>query len=437
MKVLWLCNIMLPAIAQELELPYSNREGWLTGIYERICREKKRNGNGMGIELGICFPMDEGTEEAMGRQEKQREFRLGESGVFCYGFRENLAVPERYDAGLEERLKEILEDFKPDMVHIFGTEFPHTLAMVRAFGRPERTLVGIQGLCSACAEAYMADLPERVVRRKTFRDWLRKDGILQQQEKFRIRGEREKEALGKTSHITGRTEFDRRETEKINGQAKYHFMNETMRPAFYSGRWKAEECVPYSIFLSQGDYPLKGFHYVLRALPEILRSYPRACVYVAGADVMRNESVMDKIKISSYGKYLLELIGTLGLEGHVKALGKLSAGEMKERLLKSSVFICPSSLENSPNSLGEAMLLGVPAVAADTGGIPSMMENGKEGLLYEPGNVKMLADCVLRTWEEKEETAQRAAAARTRALAAHDGERNFKRLLAIYEEIVQ
>ena len=137
MKVLWLCNIMLPAIAQELELPYSNREGWLTGIYERICREKKRNGNGMGIELGICFPMDEGTEEAMGRQEKQREFRLGESGVFCYGFRENLAVPERYDAGLEERLKEILEDFKPDMVHIFGTEFPHTLAMVRAFGRPD------------------------------------------------------------------------------------------------------------------------------------------------------------------------------------------------------------------------------------------------------------------------------------------------------------
>ena len=47
MKVLWLCNIMLPAIAQELELPYSNREGWLTGIYERICREKKRNGNGI------------------------------------------------------------------------------------------------------------------------------------------------------------------------------------------------------------------------------------------------------------------------------------------------------------------------------------------------------------------------------------------------------
>lgn len=446
MRILWLCNIMLPAIARELELPYSNREGWLTGIYERICRAKERaagSGNdspgqaGAGIELGICFPMDEKTADAVERQEKAGGFRLEESGSLCYGFVENLAAPEVYDDRLEGRLKEILEDFKPDMVHIFGTEFPHTLAMVRAFGRPERTLVGIQGLCSACAEAYMADLPERVIRRKTFRDWLRKDSIPQQQEKFRIRGEREKEALGKTAHITGRTEFDRRETEKINGKATYHFMNETMRPVFYSGRWKAEACVPYSIFLSQGDYPLKGFHYVLRALPEILRHYPQACVYVAGADVMRKDSVKDKIKLSSYGKYLLELIGTLGLEGHVKALGKLSADGMKERLLKSSMFICPSSLENSPNSLGEAMLLGVPAVAADTGGIPSMMEDGKEGLLYEAGNVEMLARCVIRTWEEKEKTLQRAEAARTRALAAHDGERNFERLLAIYEEIVR
>lgn len=433
MKVLWLCNIMLPAIAQELKLSYSNREGWLTGIYERICREKER----AGIELGICFPMDESTAETMRRQGEMGKLRLEKSGALCYGFVENLAAPEVYDDGLEGRLKGILEDFRPDMVHIFGTEFPHTLAMVRAFGKPERTLIGIQGLCFACAEAYRADLPERVIRRKTFRDWLRKDGILQQQEKFRIRGEREKEALGKTAHITGRTEFDRRETEKINGKAKYHFMNETMRPVFYSGRWRPEECVPYSIFLSQGDYPLKGFHYVLEALPELLARYPQTCVYVAGISVIGNNSVKDKIKISSYGKYLLELIGTLGLEGHVKALGRLSADEMKERLLKSSVFVCPSSLENSPNSLGEAMLLGVPAVAADTGGIPSMLEDGKEGLLYEAGNVKMLADCVLRTWEEKERTAQRAEAARARALAAHDGERNFRRLLAIYEEIVQ
>lgn len=471
MRVLWLCNIMLPAIAQELKLPYSNREGWLTGIYERIRREKEaavktggiremseremdgREGKSSGIELGICFPAEEmpsgnsgqtgKTEELHPKKFRPEMFRLEKDGVVFYGFGENLAAPEIYDDRIEEYLKEILQDFRPDIVHIFGTEFPHTLAMVRVFGRPERTLIGIQGLCFACAEAYMADLPERVICRRTFRDRLRKDSILQQQEKFRVRGEREKEVLRMTGHITGRTEFDRRETEKINGRADYHFMNETMRPVFYSGRWKAEECMPYSIFLSQGDYPLKGFHYMLRALPEILAHYPDACVYVAGNSVIgatgRNgkDSIKSRIKLSSYGKYLLELIRTLGLEGHVRMLGKLSDVGMKEQMLKSSVFVCPSSLENSPNSLGEAMLLGVPAVAADTGGIPSMLENGKEGLLYEAGNVKMLAECVLQTWEEKEKTAQRTEAARSRALKAHDGNRNFERLLAIYKEILQ
>ena len=454
MRILWLCNIMLPAIGEALGLPYSNREGWLTGIYERICKEEGKGierENGIStdggsisdgvrgnkrIELGICFPMEEMLFHSLGMKTGGR-FRIGEAGVVCYALEENLAAPEIYDNRIEGHIKEILEDFKPDIVHIFGTEFPHTLAMVRAFGRPERMLVGIQWLCSACADAYMADLPERVIQRKTFRDWLKKDSIPQQQEKFRIRGEREKEALKGVRHITGRTEFDRRETGKINSEANYHFMNETMRSPFYSGRWKAEKCRPYSIFLSQGDYPLKGFHYVLRAMPEILARYPKACVYVAGNNIIAHKSVKDKIKISSYGKYLLELIKKYGLEKHVKILGRLSADEMKKQFLKSSLYICPSSLENSPNSVGEAMLLGVPVAAADTGGIPSMITDGKEGLLYPPGNVKKLAECVMRTWEEQEETLKRAEAARARALQTHDGNRNYERLLGIYEEILQ
>lgn len=438
MKVLWLCNIMLPAIAEELGLPYSNREGWLTGIYERICdKSGSVEEKSFTPELGICFPMTEIPARITEKCNRTVGFRLEKTGVSCYVFRENLAMPERYEEKMEDRFQEILEDFGPDMVHIFGTEFPHTLAMVKAFGRPERTLIGIQGLCFACADAYMANLPEYVIRRRTFRDWLKKDSILQQQEKFRVRGEREKEALKGTGHITGRTDFDRLETKRINPKAKYHFMNETMRSPFYEGRWDSEVEEPYSIFLSQGDYPLKGFHYILQALPEILKDYPKACVMVAGNSIMERRTLKDRIKISSYGKYLLELMDSLGLTGHVHVLGRLSAGEMKDMFLRASIFVCPSSLENSPNSMGEAMLLGVPVVAARTGGIPSMIEDGREGLLYEPGNVKELAECIKRVWREPEETAKRTENARKRAFDTHDGDKNYERLLAIYREICQ
>lgn len=451
MRVLWLCNIMLPAIAEEAGLPYSNREGWLTGIYEKICENKKKAGEptgtgkaesgkpetGAGIELGVCFPMAEipPQVEEQWQEEGAWGFRLEKMGTVWFAFEENLAEPESYDIVLEFYFGQIIEKFQPDIVHIFGTEFPHTLAMVRAFNRPERTLVGIQGLCFALAEAYMADLPKHVIRRRTFRDWLKKDGIRQQQEKFRIRGEWEKETLRSVGHITGRTDFDRQETGKINPDAEYHFMHETMRRPFYEGRWEPGKAEPYHIFLSQGDYPLKGFHYVLQALPEVLGEYPEAHVTVAGNSIIGNRTLKDKIKISSYGKYLLELVDSLGLSGRVHVTGGLSAEEMKAMFLRASVFVCPSSMENSPNSMGEAMLLGVPVVASRTGGIPSMIEDGREGLLFEAGNVRELAECIKKVWRDPQETAQRAENARKRAFADHDGDRNYERLLAIYGEI--
>lgn len=65
-------------------------------------------------------------------------------------------------------------------------------------------------------------------------------------------------------------------------------MNETLRPEFYEGRWDLNGVEPHSIFISQGDYPLKGFHFVLQAMPKILKEYPDAKLYVAGKSIIGN-----------------------------------------------------------------------------------------------------------------------------------------------------
>lgn len=429
MRVLWLCNIMLPFIAKSLGQKMIVKEGWLSGLANKLMVNRDQN----NITFAICFPASDDLGIVKG--DTSLFVKNNALGVDYYIFREDTVHPENYDAGMEESLGAVIEDFKPDILHIFGTEYPHTLACVKAFGRPERTLIGIQGLCSAIADVYMADLPYSVQKKKTFRDMLKRDGLFEQQAKFVKRGEYEKEALSLVGHVTGRTDFDREMTEKLAPHAKYHFMNETLRPDFYHDAWNIDRIERYSLFLSQGNYPIKGLHYVLDILPEIIEEYEETVVYVAGDVITANNSIKDKIRISGYGKFLLDQIRKNKLEDHVKFVGRLQSDRMCARFLKTHVFLCPSAIENSPNSVGEAMLLGVPVVSANVGGVHNLVEDGRDGILYPKDKPGQLKDAILRIFGDDKLAMVLSSNAREHALRTHDPETNYKRLLEIYHEI--
>lgn len=442
MKILWVCNIMLPVVAEHLGKEASNKEGWLTGLSDMILRNHENN----QIELGVAFPI---TEE-LAEKKWVLPVKGSENVLYAYGFLEDTVHPESYDEGLETSIKEIVEDFRPDVVHCFGTEFAHTLAVTRVCDK-DKVLIGIQGLCKLYAEKYLADLPARVVKRVTFRDWLKKDSILEQEQKFIERGRREVEALQNVGHVTGRTWIDKDFSTRINPKVRYHFMNETLRSNFYEGEWKLENCEPHSVFLSQGDYPIKGLHYMLKAMPAILKVYPDAKVYVAGNSIANHKTLKDKIKISSYGKYILELLKKHDLQDKVIFLGRMNAEEMKAQFLKSSVFVCPSVIENSPNSLGEAMLLGVPCVTARCGGISSIFADGEDGVVYpahgasvyekeadkEQAQAERLAKAVMQMWSDEEKMLDYTKNAVAHARKTHDGQCNYERLVEIYRTILE
>ena len=427
MRVLWVCNIMPPVIGQYLGKESSVKEGWISGTLLRLIKDKEE------VELGICYPVIQEEEE-----EKQEIVVENRKKIVCYGFVEDMICPQNYGGDrLEKRFRDIIGDFKPKILHIFGTEFGHALAAARAFEQKKYTLVGLQGIISECAREYMADLPPKVQQSVSFRDRLKQDSLKQQQEKFFLRGEREKELLALCKNVTGRTAFDKEAAKKINPDVTYYFMNETLREEFYEGKWTYGGCVKHRIFFSQADYPLKGFHYLLQALEVVKEKYPDVTVAVAGNSLVSYATMKDKIKISAYGKYLRKLIQDLALEDNITFLGKLSADQMKQEYLKCNTFVCASSLENSPNSVGEAMLLGVPVVASYTGGIPSMIEHEKEGLLFEKGNSRGLAEAIMRTWESYPTVSQITKNAILRAKKTHHRDENYKRLLEIYSQMVR
>ena len=420
MRVLWVINQCIPVIARHLNIEVPNKEGWLSGLSEKLIAEKNED-----LTLGICF--NAGFE--YGRYK-------GEYEVIAYGYDDDLSNPEIYDESLEYRFNEIIEDFEPDVIHIFGTEYPHTLAVCKAAKDTSKILIGIQGLCSVYAKHYFDGLPEEMYVKETLRDRIKSDNIIEQQAKFVKRGEYEIEAIKLAGNVTGRTSWDKKYTSEYNPDAKYFFMNETLRNNFYVDKWEYNYCEKHSLFASQGDYPIKGLHVLLRALPEIKKEYPDVKLYVAGNKITGEDSLKKKILIGTYGRYINKLIKDGGLSENVVFLGSLCAFNMKQRYLSCNAFISPSMMENSPNSLGEAMLLSMPVISSDVGGVRDLMSE-EEGFIYPPLDEKALVECVKKCFEQNGSKAQKEMCEKTgkRARITHDPDTNYKRLLEIYNEI--
>ena len=411
MKLLWLCN-MAPSAVQE-KIGGKARGGlWVDHVLSDLRQQD--------LTIRILCP-GKGEQGVLDAQCSFATFAEG--------------LPYVYLPELEKCFGEELRTFQPDVIHVWGTEYAHTLAMVDAAkqaGMQTHLVVSIQGLCSVYAGHYAEGVPFGIQNGFTFRDLVRKDNIRAQQKKFALRGEKETEALRKAEHVIGRTAWDKACTSQINPRARYHFCNETLRETFYEGQWRYETCRKHRIFASSCVYPVKGFHYLLEAFGEVAKAYPDATLAVPG----RSFLTVDGLHRSSYQKYLAELARRYGVEEKIEFLGSLSAEEMKAAFLEANVFVLPSTIENSPNSLGEAMLLGVPCVASDVGGVTTMLVHGKEGYVYQSTAPYMLAHYIETVFAQEDRAEVLGVAAQKHARRTHDPETNLQDLLEIYRSLM-
>lgn len=415
MKLLWLCNRMPGAVKEYLDGKAGAGGLWVDHVLAGLRQQE-------GLTIQLLAP---GGNQA-GQLDEGCSFSYFETGL-----------PYEYRKELENWFVSWLEAFRPDVIHIWGTEYAHTLAMVNAaeaVGLLDHTVISIQGLCSVYAGHYAEGVPENVQQRYTFRDLLRRDNIRQQQKKFALRGELEVQALKKARHVIGRTDWDNACTKQLNPEVSYHFCNETLRTPFYEGRWTYENCRKHRIFASSCEYSVKGFHYLLQAFAEVVKDYPDAVLAVTGRSFLPGNT-KESLRMNSYEKYLADLTKQYGLENRLEFLGRLTGEQMKAEYLKANVFALPSTIENSPNSLGEAMILGVPCVAAHVGGVANLMTHGAEGFVYQPSAAYMLAHYMKEIFAMEDKAESMGAAAADHAGKTHDPEKNLQDLLNIYRAL--
>lgn len=123
----------------------------------------------------------------------------------------------------------------------------------------------------------------------------------------------------------------------------------------------------------------------------------------------------------------------LGIYQNINFLGNLDAEGVAELLSRSHVFISPSLMENSSNSVAEAMIVGTPSVVSLVGGSCSMVKDSDTALCYPPDDPAMLAECIRMLFTDESLSKKISTNAQAVAVKRHNYKSVAKQLYSIYE----
>ena len=414
MRILWTSNITFPQIASCLGLKVVNIGGWLIGLAEQL----KLNDN---IKLGI-----------ISFESVDKLTIINYEGIRYY------IIPVDYRYIKKKQMSsvwtEIVTDFHPELIHLNGSEDPYALSLIKLFNNIP-SVVSIQGMVSVYARYFSTGY--------TFAEILKNPllalYLLRSESQFRINGKLEEEIIKFTTNVIGRTDWDRIHCKTINPLMNYHFCNETLRPVFYQHNWSINTREKYRIFISQASHTTKGFHLVLPAFKLLSQEYPDLKLVIAGNKPWENKMNILKqlsFKYFGYGNYLRRKIISLGLNNYIEFTGNLKAEEMAEQLKRAHVFLLDSTIENSPNSLGEAQLIGVPCVSSYVGGIPSMVKDKRSVLLYRCEEWEMMKEYISNIFDNDDIANNLSINGKEEASNRHNPKVNVETLINIYKKII-
>ena len=420
MKVLWITYILFPeaeSLITQKDTIRKSSGGWLFGAAEALVETGK-------VELRVA---------SVTRAASSYSFQRGKN--INYDLIPYHKGVYYYHHDYDDYWRSITAEFKPDVVHIHGLESSLVLSYVRACGN-SNVIASIQGLAGVIERYYFEGLSvSDIIRNITLGDILRRKTIFQNRYNFLKIGKMEEAAFHELNHVIGRTKWDHDHTIAINPSLEYHFCNETLRSDFYEGQWCYENCRKHTIFLSSSSTPFKGAHFVLKALPIVLRKYPDAQIRIAGPNNIFPQSLRERVMQTGYEHYLSQLIKELDIKSHVFFLGPLSSEEMKEEYLKSNVFVCPSTIENSSNSVAEAQMLGVPLIATFVGGIPDMIPANQKNSLVRCCEFEMIAQKICECFGNVASYTNESV--RLLAHRRHDKLQNALQTINIYSKIAK
>jgi glycosyltransferase involved in cell wall biosynthesis len=257
-----------------------------------------------------------------------------------------------YKGFIRPALRFILE-LNPDIVHVHGTE--GAFGLITKYHKKYPTIVSIQGIIN-----------EYLKNKIGFFKLLHK--------------EQERETILQNTFFGCRTEWDKSFVTSIKHNASVYYLPEAINEVFYNVCWNNQN--KFKIIFVGSILKRKGIEDLLKSIVSIKAEMPEIILDVVGRG---NTYYIEKLKKYTIANHI---------SGNVNWLGFKNSNEIAGLLKESSVFVLPSYADNSPNSICEAMAVGVPCIAYSSGGIPSLIKHEYDGLLVETGNICELTNAL-------------------------------------------
>lgn len=322
-------------------------------------------------------------------------------------------------------IDQVVDDFKPDVIQIFGSENPFGLIIKQ---QKTPTIIHIQGYLFVWEGKWYSGISKwDQFRFAGLKDLLLMRGVYNDFFTFKKKAETDATIVHNCKYFMGRTVFDKRIATLLSPESKYFHCEEFIRKDFFEKQWNFElqkEIICVSIIKGTS---YKGIDLIYKC-SIILKKYFSLTVKFKICGISGNEEVINLMM----KKYKNE-----SDFANIEFLGKLNANDIVRELCNSNFYVHPSYIENSPNSICEAMALGLPVIATNVGGVSTLINDEIEGVLVQEGEPYSLAGAIVELTKNYEKAKLLGYNARLKAIKRHDPKEILKTLLQIYDNIIQ
>jgi len=415
-KILWLSNHKVSFdTSEEAELKRNSGRGWVAAL-EMVLRDFKE------YEIAIAYPDNSISGITKNAKANRIFYQIpAPNGKYQRWLLRFIGKPEGYQY-IENCLK-VIRDFNPDLIHVYGTEngFGEIVHHTRI-----PVVIDLQGILSMIVKRWFSFIskPEVILHSGLFPLINLKSHYHDYKVKVR-RSERERTILKKAQFVMGRTQWDQMISKIMAPGAIYLSCERVIREAFWKvdWQWPGRQRIELISVMNEDFY--KGLDVIFLA-----------AMLLNEAGIIFTWKIAGLTQKDSYVRIVSRKLRLTPTNLNIQFLGKIDSSALAGLLSHANFFINSSYIENSPNSVCEAMVAGTPVIATCVGGVPSLVVHNHTGWVIQEGDYTMLAGLIASLADSPEITTSVAAKGKGIARKRHDPDRIAEKLIGNYNLVL-